>query len=820
MSASSNLQKLPIVETAWEEIDPLEKSFVPVKQQAFHRYLHPYFTKQAHNVVQNYIKYYSAPGEIVCDPFCGTGVVGVEALGLGRSAVCVDLSPLAEFMTRVLLEKNLDQNLFERETDRILKAISPLCKKIEEIGSNKPLLSDVHVPAWLKAEKISLVNLSTKLPRNADVQTVKELFDVRQHYVGSVIKNAIMTVKDSAVRDAMLLSLCGALARSNLTYLLSGSRGGSILHNGGPSIFGEYRYHVPGNMVFVPMFEMFVRRLKYLKQIKSATNAIYSLETNRGLVAKVIRGNALELTDVIRPNSIDYIYTDPPYGAHIAYLDLATMWSSWMDWKISDQDRKSEVIEGGDVGNSLDRYLALLNNSIEQSYKVLKPGRWLSIVFQHKDSAIWSALVNGFKDIGFQYRNTVVQRTFNTSIHKKKNPLNVLAEQLILNFTKSTKTVVAFRSVDIPVKDLVIESANKAIILYDGATLDDIYNTVTPALIEAGLLHESKNVLDNLETILQGHFALDKVSGKFKFKSTSYLKSNLGTSDRVVLYLRSVFNKSGNPSLDQIITSVLPNIAEDRSMKDSDLFDELHKIARTRDGRTFVLRDAFEETLSDPIAEDQIPTKLQRLGGRIGHNDFILSLAQLGLKLGYRIWIGKPEQAKSVRGVKLSSLSMEKIPIKMKASHRRLLNQIDCIWFHENVPVQAFEVEMSTDIEGAFKRFFTLLEVEPKMAGRLHVIANDSMKQKLQKVFTQSVYVGHPHLMQTKVNFCFAGSFVSHWNTLCSLTNQTEETFLQVFSPGRAAHDLVIHKVRGKPLNENAQMELTMSTKGNNTDEN
>ena len=806
MSASSQPAHNLAVQTTWEEIDPLEKSFVPVKQQAFHRYLHPYFTKQAHNVVQNYIKYYSAPGEVVCDPFCGTGVVGVEALGLGRSAVCVDLSPLAEFMSRVLLEKNFNTQLFDREVQRVLQEVGPLCQKIEAIGSKKPILSEAALPAWLKANKVPLVDLSEKLPRNADVETVNDLFDARQHYVGSIIKNAVLTVRDKPVREAMLLSLCGALARSNLTFLLSASREGSILHNGGPSIFGEYRYHVPNKKVFVPMLEMFVRRLKYLKQIKTATNAIYGSDSNKGISARALRGNALELTDIIRPNTIDYIYTDPPYGAHIAYLDLATMWAAWMDWPISALDKKSEVIEGGDVGNSQVRYLELLNKSIEQSYKILKPGRWLSIVFQHKDSAIWSALVNGFKDIGFQYRSTVVQRTFNTSIHKKKNPLNVLAEQLILNFTKSTKTVVAFRSVDIPVKDLVIEAANKAIILYDGATLDDIYNTVTPALIEAGLLHQSKNVLDNIESMLSGHFAFDKNSGKFKFKSNSYLKSNLGTSDRVVLYLRSVFNKSGNPTLDQIVTSVLPNLTEDRGMKDSDLFKELQKIAQTRDGKTFVLRDAFEEPPEE--LQGTPSSELRTLGGRIGHNDFILALAQLGLKLGYRVWIGRPEQAKSVRGIKLATLSIEQIPMQMTAAQRRLINQIDCIWFHENVPVQAFEVEMSTDIEGALRRFFALLKVEPRAAGRMHVISKDSMKQKLQKVFTQSVYVGQPHLMQTKVSYCFTGAFTGHWNTLCSLDSPTERQFLTVFNPGSSANTITLRKVRKQNLEFESQMDF------------
>lgn len=788
---SATRQATAVSNTHWEDIDPLEKSFIPIKQQAFHRYLHPYFTKQAHNIVQNYIKYYSSPGEIVCDPFSGTGVVGSEAISLGRSAICVDISPLAEFMAKVLLSKDFDHRAYENAYNTIISKVGTLCEKIETIGDINPILNFQNLPSWVRKINISTPSLNRKLPRNADVATVRELFDQRQLLVGSLLKGEIDKVSNSQIKETLQLALCGALARSNLTYLHSSSRGGSVLHNGGPSIFGEYRYHVPSKPVYVPMYEMFCRRVKYLKQIKTATNSIYSAPDNSKIFAKVIRGNTLELSDLVPKNSVDYIYTDPPYGAHIAYLDLATMWADWMGWKITEKDKKSEVIEGGDVGNSTKRYLELLNKSIEESYKVLKPGRWLSIVFQHKDSAIWGALVNGFKDIGFQYRSTVVQRTFNSSIHKKKNPLNVLAEQLILNFTKSTRVVVAFKGIDIPVKDLVIEAATKAILIYDGATIDDIYNTITPSLIEAGLLHNSKAVLDNLEDILNTHFSYDRHTNKYKLKSNAYLKTNFGTSDKIILYLRSVFNKVGNPTLDQIITSVLPNIADDRNVKNSDLFNELTKIAKTKDGKTFVLRDALEEEMeANPILAIQDNSKIDPLMGRVSHNDIILRLAQIGQILGYQVWIGKPEQAKTVRGIKLSKLSIDKIPFQMSAPQKRLLNQIDCMWLRDGVPLAAFEVESTTDIEGALRRFHSLLELAPHLVNKLYVIANDSMRQKLKKVFTTSVYAGQPHLMQSKVCYAFLGTFVDSFNTLVSTPNAGYERILSCFTPGTMAIEI------------------------------
>lgn len=65
--------------------------------------MHRFRARKPHNVVADYIKHYSRRGEIICDPFCGSGVVAVEALRQGRKAIVVDLDPLATFLTRMTL---------------------------------------------------------------------------------------------------------------------------------------------------------------------------------------------------------------------------------------------------------------------------------------------------------------------------------------------------------------------------------------------------------------------------------------------------------------------------------------------------------------------------------------------------------------------------------------------------------------------------------------------------------------------------------------------------------------------------------------------
>src|SRR5712692_9766752 len=61
----------------------------------------PFFAKKQWPIVQEYIKYYTLPGDLVCDPFAGSGVTPVEALVLGRRAVAGDINPVARFITRM-----------------------------------------------------------------------------------------------------------------------------------------------------------------------------------------------------------------------------------------------------------------------------------------------------------------------------------------------------------------------------------------------------------------------------------------------------------------------------------------------------------------------------------------------------------------------------------------------------------------------------------------------------------------------------------------------------------------------------------------------
>jgi len=104
---------------------PLLDEIVVTKRSAKRHFgVHGYFTKQSWNVVSEYIKNYTKPGDLVLDPFCGSGVTPIEALMTNRKAISIDLNPMAVFIVNSLIAPIKPDKLteaFERVKNEYIK---------------------------------------------------------------------------------------------------------------------------------------------------------------------------------------------------------------------------------------------------------------------------------------------------------------------------------------------------------------------------------------------------------------------------------------------------------------------------------------------------------------------------------------------------------------------------------------------------------------------------------------------------------------------------------------------------------------------------
>ena len=119
------------------QIKSINKSIRPEKEKQWHRNIHPYFTKQAGNVVREYISHFSKKGDIVLDPFSGTGVTAIEALTLRRKAIVVDISPLACFITKQTVISPINIIEFQEAFDKIDKKIAFELKSLHSLGDDE-----------------------------------------------------------------------------------------------------------------------------------------------------------------------------------------------------------------------------------------------------------------------------------------------------------------------------------------------------------------------------------------------------------------------------------------------------------------------------------------------------------------------------------------------------------------------------------------------------------------------------------------------------------------------------------------------------------
>src|SRR5207249_2512261 len=101
-------------------IQPILEAIPAARQEEARHYgVHPYFTRRPANVVRAYVQRYSQEGDVVLDPFGGTGVTAIEAFLLGRKAIQNDLNPFANFIARNIADTTLTstvplQQAFER----------------------------------------------------------------------------------------------------------------------------------------------------------------------------------------------------------------------------------------------------------------------------------------------------------------------------------------------------------------------------------------------------------------------------------------------------------------------------------------------------------------------------------------------------------------------------------------------------------------------------------------------------------------------------------------------------------------------------------
>ena len=100
----------------------------------------------------------------------------------------------------------------------------------------------------------------------------------------------------------------------------------------------------------------------------------------------------------IPDDSVDYVFTDPPFGENIYYADLNFLVESWHRVLTNSVP---EAIVDRFKQKGLPDYQYLMQRCFEEYRRVLKPGRWITVVFHNSKNAVWTAIQEAMLAAGF-----------------------------------------------------------------------------------------------------------------------------------------------------------------------------------------------------------------------------------------------------------------------------------------------------------------------------------------------------------------------------------------------------------------------------------
>jgi predicted RNA-binding Zn-ribbon protein involved in translation (DUF1610 family) len=115
-------------------------------------------------------------------------------------------------------------------------------------------------------------------------------------------------------------------------------------------------------------------------------------------MGKVLLATIDAAANQLAPDSMDYIFTDPPFGGNLMYSELNFLWEAWLRVFTNNQ---SEAIENKTQSKGLLEYQRLMTECFKEYYRVLKPGRWMTVEFHNSKNAVWNAIQEALQVAGF-----------------------------------------------------------------------------------------------------------------------------------------------------------------------------------------------------------------------------------------------------------------------------------------------------------------------------------------------------------------------------------------------------------------------------------
>ena len=281
-------------------------------------------------------------------------------------------------------------------------------------------VSNINIGDWYPIERIDPGRYSARLAQLGDkaITDVSRFLSKRNLIVFSDLWSRITEIKDAALRN---------LCRSTLTSIFTVISERQGYFGGGGGMSGNL--YMPVVRMEKNIFDVLDRKLKKLESAEKTKQKQKTIT--------LITTQSLTTFGTLPDEVIDYIYTDPPFGENIIYSEMNAILESWLKVRTNDLD---EAVIDKTRNRMFEDYALLMRACFSECYRILKPGRWMTVEFHNTKASVWNLIQTAIGESGFVIAQVDVFDKGSTTILADIRP-GAAKQDLIISAYKPSRKV-------------------------------------------------------------------------------------------------------------------------------------------------------------------------------------------------------------------------------------------------------------------------------------------------------------------------------------------------------------------------------------------
>lgn len=144
------------------------------------------------------------------------------------------------------------------------------------------------------------------------------------------------------------------------------------------------------------------KELNIFGQLDSLVNSRNKIPVNENANNVIISTQSILDLRLIADESVDYIFTDPPFGKNFMYSEMNRLSEMWLKAHTNNTD---ECIISTYQNKNFLAYQNLMQGAFVQYFRVLKPNKWMSVEFSNTSAMVWTCIQNAIQNAGFVIAN-------------------------------------------------------------------------------------------------------------------------------------------------------------------------------------------------------------------------------------------------------------------------------------------------------------------------------------------------------------------------------------------------------------------------------